>query len=296
MATWTPLSRLSLIRFSQQAWQRLSANDVTGHAAEMSYYFVLSIFPFLIFLGALLGTLPLTDTWNSILKWIVLYFPRESQETVFAIVLNLTEGQKGLLSLGFLGTAWAASGGFLSLMEALNAVYKVEETRSFPSRLGLALLMVFVLSLLLVMAFGLLTAGDHFDHWLGSHGAGIISAPALWRVTRWMTSILLLGVGMGVLDRTLPNSRRPWRASMPGVAFTVLTWLLATTVFNVYTHYLGAFNTTYGVLGVFITLMVWIYLSCLIILTGAEINFELDKRWAETTRTKGFVAAPFEPR
>ena len=207
----------------------------------------------------------------------LLYFPRQSQDLVFAIVLGLTRGRTGFLSLGLLGTTWAASSGLLSLMAALNVVYGAKETRSFLKRLALAFLMVFVLAALVLSTFGLLTAADWFDRWLAVYSMGLISAPALGRVTRWVISLILLGVSIAILDRTMPNLRREGRRALPGVAFVVLGWLVSTAGFNLYAQYLGTFNRTYGVLGVFVILMVWIYLSCLIILTGAGINSVLNK-------------------
>jgi len=282
VAGWTLGASLSLRELTQRVWRGVFADDITDLAAQMSYYFVLSIFPFLIFLAALVGTLPFTGAWNGVLNWILLYFPRQSQAMVFQIVLSLTQDRKGFLSIGLIGTAWAASSGLLSLMSALNGVYEVKETRSFPKRLGLAFLMVFALASLLLATFGLLTAGNWLDQRLADRSMGLITALVLWRMTRWITSIVLLGMSIAILDRTLPNLRRPLRRTMPGVGFIVLGWLLSTSGFNLYAQYLGTFNKTYGVLSVFVILMVWIYLSCLIVLAGAEINSELSKMTRQT--------------
>ena len=279
-------ARLSLRELAQRVWIEWCADDVTGLAAEMSYYFVLSVFPFLIFLAALVGTLPFTGAWNGVLTWVILYLPQQSQGPVLGTVLSLTRGRTGFLSLGLLGTTWAASSGLLSLMAALNAVYDVKETRSFLKRLGLAFLMVFVLAALVLSTFGLLTAANWLDRGLAVCSMGLVTAPALWRVTRWITSVILLGVSIAILDRTLPNLHSKLRQAMPGVAFVVLGWLISTAGFNLYTQYLGTFNKTYGVLGVFVILMVWIYLSSLTILTGAEINSVLTRM---TTGHNGMV-------
>lgn len=277
MASVASAANLSFRELARRVWADLYAGDVTSLAAEMSYYFVLSIFPFLIFLAALVGTLPFTGAWNGVLNWIVIYFPRQSQAMVLDIILSLTDGRTGFLSLGLLGTGWAATSGLLCLMSALNVVYGVKETRSFLHRLALAFLMVLVLAVLLLSTFGLVTAGDWFDRWVAARSMGLLSVPVLWRGTRWTISVILLGVGIALLDWTMPNLRRPWRKTVPGVVFVVLAWLLSTAAFNLYVQYVGTFNKTYGVLGVFVILMVWIYLSSLIILAGAVINAQLRK-------------------
>ncbi len=277
MAAGALAAQLRRREFAERVWSELYANDVTGLAAEMSYYFVLAIFPFLIFLAALVGMLPFTGAWHGVLSWILLYFPRQSQGMVLEIVLSLTQGRTGFLSLGLLGTTWAASSGLLSLMTALNVVYGVKETRGFTKRLGLAFLMVFVLAVLVLSTFGLLTAADWLGQGLALHSMGLVSAPAVWRVTRWIISVVLLGVSIAILGCTMPNLRRRGLPVAPGVAFIVVGWLVSTAGFNLYAQYIGTFNKTYGILGVFVILMVWIYLSSLIILTGAEINSVLSK-------------------
>lgn len=263
--------------FARRAWAKIWADDVTGLSAEMSHYFVLSMFPFLIVLAAVVGTLPFTNLWNAVLQWITLYFPRGSRHMVFQIVLSLTQGRTGFLSIGIVTTIWAASSGLMSMIDALNKVYGVQETRGYLKRLGLAVLMVFVVALLVLSTFGLLTVGGDIDRWLVAHSLWLFDKPILWRSIRWITSVIVLGLGIAILDRTLPDMRRPWRDTMPGVAFTLAGWLLSTVGFNVYAEHVATFNKTYGVLGVFVLLMIWIYLLCLVVLIGAEINSELDR-------------------
>ena len=271
-----------------RVWKKSSADNVTGLAAEMSYYFVLSMFPFLIVLAALIGTLPLTGVWTGVLRWITLYFPRGSQGMIFQIVIGLTEGRTGFLSVGLAGTLLSASNGLLSMMDALNRVYEVPETRGFLKRLGLAILMIVVLAILLLCTFGLLTAGGWIDRWLAAHSRGLITAPVLWRVTRWLVSVLVVGFSISILDRTMPDVRRPWRGAVPGVSFILLGWMASTEGFNLYAEHLASFNRTYGVLGVFVLLMIWIYLLSIVMLIGALINSELSKM--RSRKRAGFQA------
>jgi membrane protein len=250
---------------------------VTGLAAEMSYYFVLSVFPFLIVLAAVVGSLPFTGAWDGVLRWITLYFPQGSQRMVFQTVLGLTEGRTGFLSLGIVGTVWSATNGLMSLIDALDRMYEVQETRGYLKRLGIAILMIFVLAVLALATFGLLTAGGRIDHWLVAHSLWLFNKPILWHAIRWTTPVAVLGLCLAILDRILPNLRRPWRWTVPGVAFILAGWLLSTVGFNLYAEYVATFNRTYGVLGVFVLLMIWIYLLSIVVLMGAAINSELSK-------------------
>ncbi len=274
-----PMTGSSRVRWRKmlgRVWNRMTADRVTGLAAEMSYYFILAFFPFLIFLAAVVGTLPFTGLWTRVLQWITLYLPDDSQRVVFETVVGLMAGRKSFLSIGLLGTVWAATGGVMSLISALNRIYEVAETRSYGRRVALALVMLLVLALFLLATFGLLTVGDWLDRWLAAHWA---PGPVLvlWRVGRRALSVILMSVCLAVIDQVLPNLQRPWRWIRPGTWFVVLGWSAATMGFNFYVQHLGSYGRTYGVLGAFVVLMVWTYLVSLIGLIGAEINSELEK-------------------
>jgi membrane protein len=263
--------------FLRSLVRRLDADDVTGLSAQISYYFALALFPFLIFLAALVGVLPFTHSWDGVVAWITQYLPSEVQATTFETVASLAEGRKGFLSLGLLGAIWASSGGFMTLMSALNAVYRVAETRSYWRRLGLSVLMVFVLALLLIAIFGFLSAGHLLDLWLASNTGSRMALPALAHLARRVLTLALSIFCVAVLNHVLPNLKRPWRWITPGNAIVTASWFLNTQGFNFYVVHIASYHKTYGVLGGFFVLMVWIYISSLIALIGAEIQSELEK-------------------
>lgn len=255
--------------------ERMARDNVAGLSAQISYYFALALFPSLIVLGAVVGTLPSTYLWDGILKWITHYFPQDTQAFIFQTVASLTQGRNRYLSLGLVGTAWAASGGLMSLMSALNAVYGVKETRSYPRRLGTVFLMLFVLGLLVLATFGLLSAGYWLDQWLRAELTPAVPVAALARVARWTTSIAVTLLSITWLDHTLPNRKRPWRWFTPGTVMIVTGWVLFSSGFDLYVRRIAAYHRTYGVLGGFVILMVWVYVASLIALVGAEVNSEL---------------------
>ncbi|HEY6291817.1 MAG TPA: YihY/virulence factor BrkB family protein [Terriglobia bacterium] len=270
-------SRLLSAQFLALVGKRISEDNLSGLSAQTSYYFALSLFPALIFLGGIVGMLPFTHLWDAILRWIAYYLPPESRELVFQTVFSLTKGRKQFLSLGLLGTFWGATGGIMTLISALNAVYQVKETRSYLRRLALSALMFLVLIVLLLATFGLFAVGDKIDQWLASavQSAGFLTALA--RLTRRLVSVVLIAMSVTILEQALPNIRRPWRWIAPGTAVTVVGWLLATDGFNFYVRHVASYNRTYGVLGAFVILMVWTYITSLIALIGAEINAALHE-------------------
>lgn len=276
-----PQHCLSVKELVRRVWKKMDADNVPGLAAQTSYYFVLAFFPFLIVLAALVGSLPFTGLWDETLTWITLNFPRESQQLILGTVSSLTCNRGSFLSIGLLGTAWAASAGFMNLMCSLNATYEVKETRRFHKRVGLAFIMLFVLTFLFLGSFGLLTVGDWLGSRLADRGIDLLLI-ILWYVGRWTVALLLLALAIAIVDHVLPNVKRPWRCFTPGALFFILAWVPATLGFNQYVRHFASYNRTYGALGAFVILMVWTYITSLIALIGAEINRELHKMRSET--------------
>ena len=266
----------------RRVWKEINADNCTGWAAEMSYYFVASLFPFFIFLAALVGFLPFTGFWNDIVNWVVRYLPPDAQKWVLLAVLGLTRGRVPFLSFGVLGTAWSASSGIMSLIDSLNAAYEVRETRSYWKRRGLALLLLVILSFLVIAAFGVISVGHWAGVWLAARAGRAISLGPFWDLGRWLITFVLIGLAAAITDYSLPNLKRPWRWVTPGSVFVILAWLLASKGFNAYVHYVGSYSKTYGALGGLMILMLWIYIVSLIILVGAEVNCQLDKIRSET--------------
>jgi membrane protein len=264
--------------FLGSLFSRLDIDNVTGLSAQVSYYFSLALFPFLIVLGAVVGILPFTHSWQAILAWITHYLPTDIQSTVFETVASLTKNRKEFLSLGLLGSLWAASGGITTLMSALNTVYGVTETRSYWKRLILSILLLFVLALLLVSTFGLLSVGHRFVEKIVLKSASenhVVAIAA--RITRWSLSIAVSVFCISFLDHVLPNTKRPWHWISHGTAVVVVTWIVTTLGFNFYILHFASYQRTYGILAGFFVLMMWIYIMSLIGLVGAEIDSELRK-------------------
>lgn len=268
----------SVSKFIGRVCQRINTDNVTGLAAQVSYYFALALFPFLILLGAIVGTLPFTHAWQGILTWIIQSLPADTRDDVFQAVANLTQGRGRFFSFGLLGTIWAASGGLMSLTSALNVVYHVPENRRYGHRLVVCVLMLFVLAVLVLMSFGLLSAGDKADRWLDAYGAPGTPVPLLlFHVARRVASVLLVVLSINLMDYMLPNFKRPWHWVRPGMSVVAGGWLLASLGFNWYLRHVASYNRTYGVLGAFVVLMVWIYIATVIALSGAAIDAELKE-------------------
>jgi membrane protein len=262
----------------RQIWIECVREDFISLAAQMAYFFVLALFPFFVVLGALAGFLPYTDLWSNVSNAIVRHFPSEARDLALQTILNLAHKNKTFLSIGFIGTVWACSSGIVSLMEGLSHAYKVPETRGFWRKRLIAIGVLIVTSAFFFASFGLLALG---------HRAGIFLATELhmgpgfrivWELFRWGFLLLLLQAAVAIIDNVLPNKLRPWRWIAPGTLFATVMLVLGTSGVNFYVRHVGHYYESYGAIGAFFVLMVWIFVSCLTLLVGAEMNAVLEKR------------------
>ena len=245
-------------------------------AAQTSFYFILAIFPFFILLAVMVSYLPFTDIWHDVVLWIIHYFPPSSRRLVIQTIFDLTNGRIRFLSFGVAAAAWAASTGIMSLMNALNIIYEVRETRGYWKRRGQAIGMLLVLCIFFLMGFVLLTTGGVLSEWIEASYQPGPYFEILWKSATWAFSITLLVLGMAFVEHVLPNTRRSWRWVTAGAIFVIATSIPASIGLRFYVKHFTTY-ATYGTLGAFFVLMVWVYMECLIILVGSELNVEIEK-------------------
>jgi len=248
-------------------------------AAALSYYFVLSLFPALIFLSAVVASLPVPDLFNQALDLMGRFVPPDSMGIVRKVISDVVTPNRGtFLSLGLLGTLWAASGGVSATMEALNIAYDAEETRPFWKTRPLAIGLTFLIGLLLLVALGIMIVGPHFGEWLASRMH--LSRVWLWAwpYIHWTISVAFTVLAVEALYFLAPNVKQRFRATLPGAMLAVGFWIGLSYLLGVYFRMFANFNKTYGTLGAGIALMVWLYWTGFAMLVGAELNAELAKQ------------------
>lgn len=261
-----------VLRVIKIIWANTINDDCLDLAAQMSFYFSLSLFPFFMVIAGFVGWLPSTTLWHNLAQWITDYLPRDSRRLVFMTILDLTRGASGILSFGILATLWTASSGFVSLMESLTVAYGAKDTRSFWKKRVIAVCATLVGAFFLAGSFGLMT----FGHWI----AGLISIRVesffpyqlQWEIGRWFASLLLMLLGLDLMNYFLPHVKKPWRWLSPGTVFVVLTMVGGSAGFNFYLRHFGDYPRFYGAMAGFIILLTWIYLASLILLIGAETD------------------------
>lgn len=258
------------LRFVNAIWTEILADDCLDLAAQMSFYFVLALFPFMLVLAAIVGWLPSTNLWQTFAEWVVNYLPQESQHAFFSTILGLTHGHTSIFSIGVVATVWSASSGFVSLMESLSAAYGRRDTRSFWRKRVIAVAATFVAAIFFILCFGLLALG----HWTaGALTASVKSATGLeirWTGARWLGTFLLMCFGLDLIGHFLPDRRRHWRWLPASNVFVAITFVLATWGFNFYIRHSSSFSNVYGTLEGFIVFLLWVYIANFLLLAGAE--------------------------
>jgi membrane protein len=256
-------------------------------AAQMSYYFSLSLFPFFIVLAAIVGWLPSTSLWHNLAQWISDYLPRDSRRMVFTTILSLTQTSTGFFSLRLFATIWAASSGFVSLMESLTVAYGAKEARGFWKKRVLSVTATVVGAVFLLGSFGLLTFGHWAAAMISMHLDTVVNFQVPWEFGRWLASLLLMLLGFDLMNYFLPNIRKRWRWLTPGTGFVILMMVSGSAIFNFYLRHFGSYPRFYGTMAGFIILMVWIYLASLILLIGAETDSVIERIHARERSSSG---------
>ncbi len=265
-----------------KAYDDILANHTMAMAAGLSYYFVMSLFPLLILSAAIVSFLPIPNLFDKILYAMQAVIPPDSMGLVRGILKDVISPNKGsFLTVGLLGTLWSASGGFASLIEALNVAYDVPETRPFYRTRILAIGLMIVIGGLLVVGAVTMFLGPRFGEWIAIRMHLSWMFAALWPYLRWAISVSFTILAVELMFYWAPNVKQRFWATLPGAAIGVGFWIGASYALGLYFQHFAHFNKTYGTLGAAVALMVWLYWSWFFILAGAEINAELLKAQGE---------------
>ena len=278
--------------------QEFVRDDALGMGAQLAFYLVLAIFPFILFCVAILDAFSSSDP--QFVAELFEYLRRLLPEQVFGLIHTYTENTlrnedtaPGLLSVGILGTIWAASGAFAALINALNRAYDVQETRPFWKVRGIAILMTLGLSALLLTGVLLLVAGPSIGKTIAEIFTLGDEFMFAWNIARWPAALLFMVVTVALLLYFAPDANQPFRWITPGGFVGIMLWVLASVVFNLYlSSDFNTYNKTYGSIGTVIILLLYLYISSLTILFGATLNATLVRIKEEVSGEQILDAAP----
>ncbi len=283
----------------RRAAKEFQQDDMTDWAAALTYYGVLSLFPAVIVLTALVGL-----AGGSVTQWLVdtveQLVPGQSSEVLVDAIVELERsgGSAGPLAIvGLLGALWAASGYVGAFIRAANAIYEVDEGRpmwkTLPLRVVLTLTMVVLLA---ACGVGVVATGGVAERLGGLLGIGSTGV-LVWDIAKWPVLAALVSLAFALLYWAAPNVRHPgFRWLTPGSALAVLVWVVASVGFGVYVANFGSYNKTYGSLAAVVVFLVWLWITNLAILFGAEFDAELARAHRIDSGHPADVEPFLEPR
>jgi membrane protein len=258
-------------------------DDVTDRAAALTYYGVLAIFPGVLVLISILGLVG-ASTAQKLLDNLGQVAPG-GVNSFLRTVIEQVQGKGGAATVGaIVGLAlalWAASGYVAAFMRASNAIYDVDEGRPIwktaPVRLAVTLLLVVMLVASAVMVVVTGPVARQVGHAIGIGDTAV----TVWNIAKWPVLLVLVSLMFSLLYWACPNVKQPgFKWITPGGVLAVVIWLFASGLFAVYVAFSGSYNKTYGTLATVIIFLVWLWITNIAILLGAEFNAESQRQRA----------------
>ena len=274
---------ISIRKLALRVLKSMLADRVFGHSAELGFYFLFALFPTLLCGASILGLVAQSahQISDRLLEYLRLVVPTSALAAVLNTFNETTAAaSSGKLTFGSIAAIWSASVGVSAIQDTLNAVFRLEERRSYVVARIYAILLTILLILLVGCGLGCMFAGDfvaslaqlHLHEWWMSGMVGIAI-----RGVSWCASGCLLALSFTVLYSWAPDWRgRHWRWLTPGTALGIAGWVLASFGLRLYLYFFNNYTVTYGSLGAVIILLLWFYVSGLMLLLGAEIDLVIE--------------------
>lgn len=280
MATPTDLPKHAWWSALRRTFREFTDDKLLDWAAALTYYSILSLFPAVVVLMSLVGLIGESVT-RPLIENLRQLAPGQAREVLVNVVREL-EGSASVAGpvalLGLLSAVWASSGYIGGFIRASNAIYEIEEGRpvwkTIPLRIALTLTMVILLA---ITVLGVVVTGGVAE-WLGDTVGLGATAVTVWDIAKWPVLAVLVSLAIALLYWASPNVRHPgFRWLTPGSVLAVLVWVITSLGFALYVANFASYNKVYGSLAGVVVFLVWLWLSNLAVLFGAEFDAELTR-------------------
>lgn len=281
------LHGLSLAELARRLWREIYRDDALGMAAQLAFFTLLSIFPFLIFLLSLIAYLPIPDLTPRLLAYMSQIAPAEAMRLLEAIVIPIVARQRGsLLTASLLFALFSASSALMTFMGVVNRAYGTAENRSYLKRQALAMVLTLGLSLFIILALALLVLGPPLARAIAGYvGLGGLFELA-WLLAQKPLVFVIVSFALALLYWAAPSVKKPWHWITPGSVVAALLWIVFSEGLAAYVRNFVNYNKVYGSIGAVVVLMLWLYLSGLAFIIGAELNAEIDRAATQRYRLR----------
>ena len=259
--------------FDEAFWK----DNCLSMAAQLAYYFFFALFPTLLFLVALASYFPIANLIDDMFKTFGGFLPPEALQIITDQILKISDQKDGgLLSLGMLLALSSSSGAMTAIIDTLNHAYGVEERRPWWKVRLTAIALTVAVAVFILTSFALILTGPTLATKLAeSWGLGPVFEWT-WKILQWPVICAMVSVTIAVVYRFSPDVEQEWVWLTPGSILATTLWMLASLGFKYYVANWGAYTETYGLIGAVMILLLWFYISGLVILFGAELNVEIE--------------------
>ncbi len=267
--SWTELGR--------RTWREVVDDDVLGLAAQLSYYFFLALFPAILFLLALASFFPLSNITDDVGRSLGPFVSAQVLELIQEQMRRLANNENGgLLTFGVAGALWSSSAALVSIVGALNRAYDIEEGRPWWKVRLIAIGLTLGVAAIVLVALSLVLVGPTVAQKFGTTTGWGAPFEWAWLVLQWPLVFALVATGIGLIYYFGPDADQDWVWITLGAIAATILWLVISLLFKLYVANFTDYEGSYGTVGGVIVVLLWLYVSGIAILTGAELNAEIE--------------------
>lgn len=269
--------QLSWAELARRTWREAVDDDVAGLAAQLSYYFFLALFPAILFVLALASFFPLTDVTGDVSRSLAPFVSPQVLALIQEQMQRLANDENGgLLTFGVAGALWSSSAAIVSIVGALNRAYDIEEGRPWWRVRLVAIGLTIGVALFVLVAITLVLVGPTIADRLGQATGWGTPFEWTWLVLQWPLVFGLVTIAISLTYYFAPDADQDWAWITPGAVAATVLWLLASLLFKLYVANFTNYEGSYGTVGGVIVVLLWFYVSGIALLTGAELNAEIE--------------------
>jgi len=267
--TWPELAR--------RTWREIVDDDVLGLAAQLAYYFFLALFPAILFLLALASFFPLSNITDDVARSLGPFVSPQVLELIKEQMRRLADNENGgLLTFGVAGALWSSSAALVSIVGALNRAYDIDEGRPWWKVRLVAVGLTVGVAIFVLVALSLILIGPTLAETLGRSTGWGAPFEWTWLILQWPLAFALVATGIGLVYYFGPDADQDWAWITPGAVAATVLWLFISLLFKLYVTNFTDYEGSYGSVGAVIVVLLWFYVSGIAILTGAELNAEIE--------------------
>jgi membrane protein len=258
-------------------WKGLMEGAITTRASSLAFNFFLAFFPSIIVFFTLIPYVPIEGLQETLMELLAVVLPPSTNEITFTTLDDIINNPRGgLLSLGFILALYFSTNGINSLIEAFNSSYHIRETRPIIQQRILSFGLTLLLSVMLIIAIGLIIFGTVVVNYLVENAIITSNAAELIIYGKWMVMLAMLFFGISILFHLGPALKSKWKLFTPGTIFATIFIIITSIGFNYYINHFSQYNKIYGSIGTLMIILLWMYFNSIILLTGFELNASIS--------------------